>query len=61
MARREVLTKRVEKFDDDPQNFHTWKTSFKTMLKDISITPRRALAFDRIYQKRVKKACPEAT
>jgi hypothetical protein len=44
MARREVLTKRVEKFDDDPQNFHTWKTSFKTMLKDISITPQEELS-----------------
>ena len=44
MARREVLTKRVEKFDDDPQNFHIWKTSFKTMLKDISITPQEELS-----------------
>ena len=44
MARREVITKKIEKFDDDPENFHTWKTSFKTMLKDIDITPQEELS-----------------
>ncbi len=44
MARREVITKKIEKFDDDPGNFHTWKTSFKTMLKDIDITPKEELS-----------------
>ena len=62
MARREILTKRVEKFDDDPQNFHTWKTSFKTMLKDISITPQEELSLLTEYtskesKKLVQKLC----
>ena len=28
MARREVITKKVQKFDDEPENFHTWEISF---------------------------------
>ncbi|CAB4037628.1 Hypothetical predicted protein [Paramuricea clavata] len=55
MVRREILTKRVEKFDDDPQNFHTWKTSFKTMLKDISITPQEELSLLTEYTSKESK------
>ena len=44
MARREVITKKVQKFDDEPENFHTWETSFKTMLKDIAISPEEELS-----------------
>ena len=44
MARREVITKKVLKFDDKPENFHTWETSFKTMLKDIAISPEEELS-----------------
>ena len=44
MARREVITKKVEKFNDNPEDCHTWKTSFKTMLKNITITPQEELS-----------------
>ena len=44
MARREVITKKVQKFDDEPENFHTWEISFKTMLKDIAISPEEELS-----------------
>mgnify|MGYP002804098909 CR=1 FL=1 len=55
MACREVITKKVNKFDDNPENFHTWKTSFKTMLKDISITPQEELSLLTEYTSKESK------
>ena len=45
MARRELIANKIEKFDNSPENFHTWKISFKNMTKNISITPSEELSF----------------
>ena len=44
MARRELIANKIEKFDNSPENFHTWKISFKNMTKNISITPSEELS-----------------
>ena len=44
MTRREIVSAKVEKFDDHPENFQTWKVSFKTMLNDIRISPLKELS-----------------
>ena len=44
MARRELIANNVEKFDNNPENFHTWKLTFKNMTKNISITPSEELS-----------------
>ena len=44
MARREVIANRIEKFEDRPENYHTWKAAFKNMLSGINITPSEELS-----------------
>jgi hypothetical protein len=44
MARRELIANKIEKFDDSPENFHTWKPSFKNMTRNINITPSEELS-----------------
>ncbi|KAK3730804.1 hypothetical protein QZH41_001160 [Actinostola sp. cb2023] len=44
MARREVISNKVEKFDDQPENFRTWKVTFKSMIRDINITASEELS-----------------
>ena len=44
MARQELIANKIEKFDNNPENFHTWKLSFKNMIKNISITPSEELS-----------------
>jgi hypothetical protein len=39
MARRELIANKIEKFDDNPVNYHTWKASFKNMIRNVGITP----------------------
>ena len=44
MACREVIANKVEKFDNAPQNFRTWKVSFKNMIKDVSVNSSEELS-----------------
>ena len=44
MARREIIANKVEKFNDCPENFRTWKASFQNMIKDINITASEELS-----------------
>ena len=38
MARRELIANKIEKFDDCPENYNTWKAAFKKMTNDVKIT-----------------------
>jgi hypothetical protein len=44
MARRELIANKIGKFDNSPENFHTWKLSFKNMTRNINITPCEELS-----------------
>ena len=44
MARRELIANKIEKFDDRPENFNTWKAAFKNMTNDVNITASEELA-----------------
>ena len=44
VARRELIANKIEKFDNSPENFHTWKLSFKNMTRNINITPSEELS-----------------
>ena len=44
MARRELIANKIEKFDDRPENFNTWKAAFKNMTNDVNITVSEELA-----------------
>ena len=39
MARRELIANKIEKFDDQPGNYHIWKESFQNMIRHVHITP----------------------
>ena len=43
MARRELIANKIEKFDDRPENFNTWKTAFKNTTNDVNITASEEL------------------
>ena len=44
MAQRELITNKMEKLDDRPENFNTWKAAFKNMTNDVNITASEELA-----------------
>ncbi|CAB4036673.1 Hypothetical predicted protein [Paramuricea clavata] len=44
MAGRELIDNKIEKFDKNPEYFHTWKLSFKNMTRNINITPSEELS-----------------
>ena len=44
MARRELISNKIEKFDNRPENFHTWRASFKNTTRDVIITPSEELS-----------------
>ena len=44
MAHRKLIANNIEKFNNKPKNFHTWKQSFKNMTRDVSITPSEELS-----------------
>ena len=44
MARRELIANKIEKFDNRPENFNTWKAAFKNMTSDVNITASEELA-----------------
>ena len=43
MTRRELIANKIEKFDDRPENFNTWKAAFKNMTNDVNITASEEL------------------
>ena len=44
MARRELISKKIEKFDDRPENYHTWKGSLENMIKGVNLSPSEQLS-----------------
>lgn len=44
MARRELISNKIEKFDDRPENFHTWNGSFNNMIKGVNLSPSEQLS-----------------
>ena len=44
MARQELIGKKVEQFDDRPENFRTWKTSFMNLIRNVPMTPSEQLS-----------------
>lgn len=44
MAQRELIANKIEKLDDRPENFNTWKAAFKNMTNDVNITASEELA-----------------
>lgn len=43
LIRREVVTTGFQKFDDQPQNYWGWKSSFISLIKDLALSPREEL------------------
>lgn len=43
LMRRELVSTTIQKFDDEPQNYRTWKSSFLNVIKDLSLSPREEL------------------
>ena len=43
MARRELVTNKVEKFDNRPENYRTWKASIENMVRDINPTASQTI------------------
>ncbi len=43
LIRREVVTSGSQKFDDRPQNYWGWKSSFISLTKDLALSPREEL------------------
>jgi len=44
MARRELISNKIEKFDDRPENYHTWKGSLENMIKGVNLSPSEQLS-----------------
>ena len=44
MARRKLISKKIEKFDDRPENYHTWKGSLENMIKAANLSPSEQLS-----------------
>jgi len=44
MARRELIANKIEKFDNRPENYNTWKAAFRNMTKDVNVTASEQLA-----------------
>ena len=44
MARRELISNRIEKFDNRPENYTTWRAAFRNMTREVNITASEELA-----------------
>lgn len=44
MARRELISNKIKKFDHRPENFHSWKGSFHNMIKGVNLSPSEQLS-----------------
>jgi hypothetical protein len=43
LMRRELVSATLQTFDDDPQNYRSWKSSFLNVTKDLSLSPKEEL------------------
>lgn len=43
LMKREVVTSGLMEFDDHPENYWAWKTSFQDAIDELSLTPREEL------------------
>ena len=43
MARRELIANKLQKLDNNPQNYRTWRESFKAMIRGINLTSSEEL------------------
>ncbi|PFX28554.1 hypothetical protein AWC38_SpisGene6700 [Stylophora pistillata] len=44
MARRELISNKIEKFDNRPENYTTWRATFRNMTREVNITGSEELA-----------------
>ena len=44
MARRELISNKIEEFDNTPVNYNTWKAAFMNMIRELKISPSEKLA-----------------
>ncbi|PFX13533.1 hypothetical protein AWC38_SpisGene22377 [Stylophora pistillata] len=44
MAKRELISNKIEKFDNRPENYTTWKAAFRNMTREVNITASEELA-----------------
>ena len=44
MARRELISNKIEKFNDRPENYPTWRGSFKNMIAVVKVSPSEQLS-----------------
>ena len=44
MARRELISNKIEKFDNRPENYTTWRATFRNMTREVNITGSKELA-----------------
>lgn len=44
LSRRELIANKIDKFDSSPENYNTWKSAFKNMIREVNITPSEGLA-----------------
>lgn len=44
MARRELISNKIEEFDNSPINYNTQKAVFKNMVREVKISPSEELA-----------------
>ena len=44
IARRELISNKIETFDDKPENYHTWKGSFLNMTQGVNLSDSEQLA-----------------
>nr|XP_055029189.1 uncharacterized protein LOC129418268 [Misgurnus anguillicaudatus] len=43
LMKRELVSATLQTFDDDPQNYRSWKSSFMNVIKDLSLSPKEEL------------------
>lgn len=59
MARRELISNKIERFDNRPENYTNWRAAFKNMTRQDS--RRGTGTHDRIHNWLVEKASSEVT
>ncbi|XP_052770823.1 uncharacterized protein LOC128210513 [Mya arenaria] len=45
LLRKELMPKRLQKFNEKSQTFHLWKTSFKTVMAELQASPEEEVDF----------------
>ncbi|KAK2838870.1 hypothetical protein Q7C36_013684 [Tachysurus vachellii] len=43
LMKHELMSATLQTFDDDPQNYRSWKSSFLNVIKDLSLSPKEEL------------------